>query len=79
MPSLEVRAERWPIAGAFVISRGAKTEAQVVVAEIADGPWRGRGEATPYSRYGESVGSVATQIEGVRPALERGLNRPGLQ
>ena len=79
MPSLEVRAERWPIAGAFVISRGAKTEAQVVVAEIADGPWRGRGEATPYPRYGESVDSVVTQIEALRPEIEGGLSRAALQ
>jgi L-alanine-DL-glutamate epimerase-like enolase superfamily enzyme len=79
MPSLEVRAERWPIAGAFVISRGAKTEAQVVVAEIADGPWCGRGEATPYPRYGESVDSVVAQIEALRPQIEGGLSRAELQ
>ena len=42
--SLTVRTERWPIAGAFSISRGAKTEAQVVVAELNDGRHRGRGE-----------------------------------
>ena len=29
------RIERWPIAGAFTISRGAKTEAVVVVAELS--------------------------------------------
>ena len=33
--------ERWPIAGAFTISRGAKTEAVVVVAELSDGRHRG--------------------------------------
>jgi len=43
--SLTVRTERWPIAGAFSISRGAKTEAQVVVVELDDavtGPRRMR-------------------------------------
>jgi hypothetical protein len=39
--SLTVRTERWPIAGAFSISRGAKTEAQVVVAELNDGRHHG--------------------------------------
>src|SRR3954470_16068028 len=58
-PSLSVTIERWPIAGAFTISRGAKTEAVVVVAELADGAARGRGECVPYARYGESVEAVA--------------------
>jgi hypothetical protein len=35
MLSLTVRTERWPIAGSFTIARGAKTEAQVVIAEIS--------------------------------------------
>ena len=43
--TLSVSVEHWPIAGAFIISRGAKTEADVVVAELADGRHRGRGES----------------------------------
>ena len=77
--SLAARAERWPIAGAFVIARGAKTEAQVVVVEIEEGPHRGRGEAVPYPRYGESSQSVLAQIERVRAALEAGAGRDALQ
>ncbi|HYZ43638.1 MAG TPA: dipeptide epimerase, partial [Xanthobacteraceae bacterium] len=46
--ALCVRVERWPIAGSFTISRGAKTEAVVVVAELFDGTHRGRGECVPY-------------------------------
>ena len=61
--SLSVRVERWPIAGAFTISRGAKTEAVVVVAELDDGRRRGRGECVPYARYGETVEGVAAAIE----------------
>ncbi len=79
MPSLSVREERWPIHGRFVISRGSKTEARVVVAEIQDGGHRGRGEATPYPRYGESVESVLAEIEAARPAIERGAGRARLQ
>ena len=48
MLSLAVRTETWPIAGSFTISRGAKTEAEVVVAEISDGTTTGRGECVPY-------------------------------
>ena len=47
LPTLTVRAERWPIAGAFTIARGAKTESEVVVVELADGAAVGRGECVP--------------------------------
>ncbi len=71
--------ERWPIAGTFTISRGAKTEAVVVVAELADGQMTGRGECVPYARYGESVASVTAAIDAIRPRLAAGLTRQTLQ
>jgi L-alanine-DL-glutamate epimerase-like enolase superfamily enzyme len=77
--TLALAAERWPIAGFFTISRGAKTEAVVVVAELGDGKARGRGECVPYARYGESVESVMTQIKALQPQLAAGLDRVGLQ
>jgi L-alanine-DL-glutamate epimerase-like enolase superfamily enzyme len=76
---LSQRTEFWPISGRFVISRGAKTQAAVVVAELADGPLRGRGECVPYARYGESVADVVAAIEGMRGAVADGLDRAGLQ
>ena len=76
---LRAGLERWPIAGSFTISRGAKTEAAVVVAELSDGRHRGRGEAVPYPRYGETPQGVLEQIEGLRPELEAGLDRQALQ
>jgi L-alanine-DL-glutamate epimerase-like enolase superfamily enzyme len=79
MALLSVRAERWPIAGAFVISRGAKTQAEVIVAEIADGALTGRGECTPYGRYGETLAGVMEQIEAVRGRVEAGVDRAALQ
>ena len=79
MPALTAHDERWPIAGRFVISRGAKTEAHVVVAELSDGAARGRGECVPYPRYGETVEGVLAQIEAVREAIEAGCGRDGLQ
>src|SRR5215467_7559331 len=78
-PTLRVATERWPIAGAFTISRGAKTEAEVVVAEISDGAVTGRGECVPYARYGESVGGVTAAIEAMRGALGDRLDRKALQ
>jgi L-alanine-DL-glutamate epimerase-like enolase superfamily enzyme len=77
--ALTVQAERWPIAGAFTIARGAKTEALVVVAEINDGAVTGRGECVPYARYGETVEGVAAAIEAMRGALADGLDRNALQ
>jgi L-alanine-DL-glutamate epimerase-like enolase superfamily enzyme len=76
---LSVRIERWPIAGAFAISRGSKTEAVVVVAELSDGTHRGRGESVPYARYGETPDGIVAAIEGLRPALQQGLDCAALQ
>jgi L-Ala-D/L-Glu epimerase / N-acetyl-D-glutamate racemase len=78
-PSLSVRIERWPIAGAFTISRGAKTEAAVVVAELSDGTHRGHGECVPYARYGETVEGVAAAISAMGAAIAGGLDRAALQ
>jgi len=76
---LSVRIERWPIAGSFVISRGAKTEAVVVVAELRDGSLTGRGECVPLARYGQTVEGEAAAIEGLAGALAGGLDRRALQ
>jgi L-alanine-DL-glutamate epimerase-like enolase superfamily enzyme len=77
--SLTVRTERWPIAGAFAISRGAKTEAQVVVAELSDGRHRGRGECVPYARYDETVAGVVEALGAIGNDLAAGLDRIALQ
>lgn len=62
-------AESWPIKGEFRISRGAKTQAQVVVVEVERDGIRGRGEGTPYGRYGESVDSVLASLEDISEKL----------
>jgi L-alanine-DL-glutamate epimerase-like enolase superfamily enzyme len=77
--ALEIAVERFPIAGRFVISRGAKTEALVVVVTLRDGAHAGRGECVPYARYGESHESVVAAIESVRPQIEAGADRRALQ
>ena len=50
-----------------------------MVAEIAMGDHRGRGEAVPYPRYGETVAGVLAQIEGVRTQIEGRCDRAALQ
>jgi L-alanine-DL-glutamate epimerase-like enolase superfamily enzyme len=76
---LSVQIERWPLAGAFTISRGSKTEATVVVVELSAGTHRGRGESVPYARYGETPDGIVAALAGMRPALARGLDRADLQ
>ena len=76
---LTLTIEPWPILGSFTISRGAKTEAAVVVAELSDGSVRGRGECVPYARYGETIEGVTAALETMRPQLQQGLDRAGLQ
>ncbi len=77
--SLSVRQERFPIRGTFRISRGAKTEALVLVAELRDVDGRvGRGECVPYARYGESVEGVEAALRAVSDAFSRGLSRRAL-
>ena len=79
MRALSAGRESWPIAGAFTISRGSKTEAEVVVAELRQDGARGRGECTPYPRNGESVDGVLARIETARSAVEDGCTRQELQ
>ena len=61
--AVEAVIERWPIDGAFVIARGAKTEATVVVATVRAEGCEGRGECAPYARYGETAEQVCADIE----------------
>jgi len=77
--SLEIQTESFPISGTFTISRGAKTQADVILCTIREGDAVGRGECVPYRRYGETMESVAAQIEAARPLIEAGLSRLELQ
>jgi L-alanine-DL-glutamate epimerase-like enolase superfamily enzyme len=78
MRSVEIEVERFPLARAFSISRGSKTEAEVVICTIGGGSARGRGECVPYRRYGETVASVLEEIEAARPDLLAGVSRRDL-
>ena len=71
--------ERWPIAGSFTISRGAKTEAVTVVATVATGDHTGRGECVPSPRYGETPEATLTALQAMQEAVTGGLDRHTLQ
>jgi len=80
-PSRKLAAsiERWPIAGSFTISRGAKTEAVTVVATVSHGDHTGRGECVPYPRYGETPEATLAMLGGMQEAVSRGMDRQALQ
>jgi len=65
---IEVTADVFQLAQVFTISRGSRTEAQVLTVRITDGRFVGMGECVPYARYGETLQSVTAQIEGGRGA-----------
>ena len=76
--SLTARIETWPVAGSFVIARGAKTHVDVVTVAIADGVHVGRGEATAIYYHGESAETVLAQIMEAAADIECGIGRAEL-
>jgi len=79
MRNVKVYEETWPLHTPFVISRGARSEARVVVVELEEDGIKASGECTPYPRYGESEASVMAQILTIVPQLETRLSREKLQ
>ena len=77
MLTIEAREEIWPLREPFRISRGSRTEAQVVVVTVGDDEHVGRGEGVPIKRYGQSAESVLAQIESIK--AEKKLDRQRLQ
>ena len=62
--------ERWPVAGQFIISRGAKTYVDVLVVAAGDGGNIGMGESTAIYYYGESAESCLAQVASIIEDLE---------
>ncbi len=75
---LTVTADTFQLAQVFTISRGSRTEAQVLSLRINAGGHVGQGECVPYARYGETLSSVSAQINSLplpitREALQSAL------
>jgi L-alanine-DL-glutamate epimerase-like enolase superfamily enzyme len=68
---ITVAEDVFPLAEVFTISRGSKTEAQVLTVTIEGDGARGMGECVPYARYGESLASVAAEIRGLPERIDR--------
>ncbi|MGO7832957.1 N-acetyl-D-Glu racemase DgcA [Rhizobium johnstonii] len=76
--TLDIQMNSFPIAGTFTISRGAKTEAEIITCTLIEEGAQGLGECVPYRRYGETMESVFAQIEAARPLIEAGISRSDL-
>ncbi|MBU0862221.1 MAG: dipeptide epimerase, partial [Alphaproteobacteria bacterium] len=62
---IEVTRDVFALAQVFTISRGSRTQAQVLTVTVSDGDLMGRGECVPYARYDETLDSVTAQIAGL--------------
>jgi len=76
---LSVVEESFPIAGTFTISRGSKTQADVICCTVSEAGKSGRGECVPYRRYGETLESVRGEIEAAAAAIRAGIGRTELR
>ncbi|MBB5723002.1 L-alanine-DL-glutamate epimerase-like enolase superfamily enzyme [Loktanella ponticola] len=72
---IQVTRDVFQLAQVFTISRGSRTQAEVLTVRVADGGHVGVGECVPYARYVESLDSVTAEIMG----LPRDLTRDALQ
>ena len=68
---IQAKVEIFPLAQVFRISRGARTQAEVVTVVFEKDGIIGRGECVPYARYNETVESVIKQIESLADDIDR--------
>lgn len=73
-----VHRERWPLARPFTIAGVTEDASEVIVATIEDGASAGRGEASGVYYRGETVETMASEIDRIRPAIEAGADRAAL-
>lgn len=60
---IDVTRDVFQLAQVFTISRGSRTQAEVLTVTVRDGGVAGVGECVPYARYGETLESVTDQIK----------------
>ena len=68
---IQAKVEIFPLAQVFRISRGARTQAEVVSVDIHKKGLIGRGECVPYARYNETLQSVVQQIESLPADIDK--------
>ena len=75
------KKEEWPLKESFKTSnRSLDLEvAQTILVELKINGIVGRGESTPFLRYGESVENSIYQLSKIKPLVEKGITREELQ
>lgn len=68
---ITVTRDTFPLARSFTISRGSKTEAQVLTIRITRDGHTGWGECVPYARYGGTLESETAAILSLPPDITR--------
>ena len=68
---IQAKVEIFPLAHVFRISRGARTQAEVVTVTIKKNGVSGRGECVPYARYNETLESVIKQVESLPADIDK--------
>lgn len=76
---LSLTVERFPYHKPFRISGHVFAETAVLVAELSDGTYRGRGEGAGVYYLGDDADHMLAEAERVREAIERGATRAELQ
>lgn len=67
--TISAMVETWPVAGQFIISRGAKDNVDVLVVGISDGQHVGMGEGTPIYYRQENAGRCLGQVMDIAARL----------
>ncbi|SIS64506.1 N-acetyl-D-Glu racemase DgcA [Phaeovulum vinaykumarii] len=68
---IEAQADTFRLKEAFTISRGTRTEANVLTVRIVLGDYIGRGECVPYARYDETIESVLAEVGALPITIDR--------
>ena len=71
---LTVEPQSWKLENEFRISRGARSQADVIVVTINEDSFVGKAEAVPTPHYNETIESVMTQLSAIKPNIETGLS-----
>jgi L-alanine-DL-glutamate epimerase-like enolase superfamily enzyme len=74
LSSARAYRETWTLAKPFVISRARAETTDVLVVEVSDGQSRGRGEATPIRRFGQSMEKALAGAEAMLAELRSGAD-----
>ena len=69
--NIKTKVDVFPLKKLFTISRGSRTEAEVVSVKVSKDGFTGYGECVPYKRYDETVKSVIDQITNLNQVNNR--------